>query len=34
MAVNYFEGQLPALAEENEADRELAKQLAETKISL
>ncbi len=31
MAVNYFEGQLPALAEENEADRELAKHWTETK---
>jgi methionyl-tRNA synthetase len=31
MAVNYFDGQLPSLAEETEADRELARQFEDTK---
>jgi len=31
MAVNYFDGRLPSLAEETEADRELARQFEDTK---
>lgn len=31
MAVNYFDGHLPSLGEETEADQELARQFEDTK---